>query len=375
MHGVQVVHEAFHGLERVTFNLLSGANLHTSEQLLNLIQRQRVSGNDCFDQSGIKFGRVFQLDLFTRSGFCRFHERRCIEQLFLHFQLVFQGFLQTTRESLAIGLTDTVSHAVVEVRDGLTTVLVVLVGLDGNGGQGSITLDAVGFAQIAVTRGETTGKQALDVDLTARRRQGVEVEIVDVDVAFTISLGVFRTQQIQLVIGLGTGRTDLQHATHGGVTVDVSVVTLHVALAGIDVRDFINRLHQRRAGFTSARTVGAVKNVGFSSTVETVVHELMFNSVLDRFNVRGGATGETSFQITLHVIGNACGIGSITLGRGFQCTKNRRSDLVLVKKHDTTVALGYAMNHGWVSNRLGLCESRTTTHTLCGVLNSVICNI
>ena len=53
-----------------------------------------------------------------------------------------------------IGLGDARGQAVIEVRDALPAVLVVLVGLDGDAGQGRVAADIVGLAQEAVARAE-----------------------------------------------------------------------------------------------------------------------------------------------------------------------------------------------------------------------------
>ena len=55
---------------------------------------------------------------------------------------------------LAVGLAHALGHGVVEGGDALAAVLVVLVGLDGDAGQGGVAGDVVGLAQVAVAGGE-----------------------------------------------------------------------------------------------------------------------------------------------------------------------------------------------------------------------------
>ena len=87
--------------------------------------------------------------------------------------------------------------------------LVVLVALDGNGSQGGIALDGVGLPQVAVAGGEAAVEQLQNVDLAACGGQAVEIKVVDVDIALPVGLGVLGTEQVDLVVSLGTGGADL----------------------------------------------------------------------------------------------------------------------------------------------------------------------
>ena len=72
----------------------------------------------------------------------------------------------------AIGFFDALRHPVVEVRDALSAVLVVLIGLDRNTGQRGVACDIVRLPQEAVAGAETAAKQLLDVDLATGGGQG-----------------------------------------------------------------------------------------------------------------------------------------------------------------------------------------------------------
>ena len=67
---------------------------------------------------------------------------------------------------------DALRHPVVEVRDALSAVLVVLIGLDRNTGQRGVACDIVRLRRKAVAGAETAAKQLLDVDLATGGGQG-----------------------------------------------------------------------------------------------------------------------------------------------------------------------------------------------------------
>ncbi len=207
--------------------------------------------------------------------------------------------------------------------------LVVLVGLDGDGCQSGVALDGLGLPQVAVTGGEAPVEQLENVDLAAGGGQTVEVKVVDVDVALPVGLGVLRAQQVHFVVGLGTGGADLEHGAHGGVAVDIGVVPLHVADPGIDVGDLVDGLHEPGVGLSGPGAVGPVEDVGLGSGVEAVVHQLLLHGVLNGFNV-GSALGEFPLQGPLDVVGHTGCIGSIAVSRYLHSLQNGSSDLILV---------------------------------------------
>ena len=128
---------------------------------------------------------------------------------------------------------------------------------------------------------------------------------------------MLRTEQIDLVIRLGAGGTNLQHGAHGGVAIDVGVVTLHITGAGVDVGDLVDGLHQGGVGLSGTGTVGTVENVGLGGGVEAVVHQLLLDRVLNGLDVGGGGR-IFGLQIGLNGVGNTSRVGGIALTAGLQ---------------------------------------------------------
>ena len=222
--------------------------------------------------------------------------------------------------------------------------LIVLVGLNGDGGQCGIAGNALGLPQIAMAGGKASVEQPDDINLTAGGGQRIEVEIVDMDIALPIGLGVLGTKEIDLVIGLCTGSADLQHGAHGSVAVDVGVVPLHVAGPGVDVGDFINGLHQHGIGFPDAGAVGAIQNICFCGGIEAMVHELLLYRILNGLDIRGGV-GVFCLEIRLNCIGNPGGIGSVAFAGCFQRLEYSGCDFALLIEHHATIAFDNTLNH------------------------------
>ena len=195
-----------------------------------------------------------------------------------------------------------------------------------------------------MTGGEAILEQLDDICLTAGGGQAVEIKVVDVNVTFAVSLGVLGAEQVSLVVGLGACSADLEHRAHGGVAVDVGIVTLHIADTGIDVGDLVDGLHQLGVGLSGAGTVGAVQDVSLCCGVEAVVHQLTFYGVLNGFNVRG-LVGKLALQLQLYIVGNTGSVSGIAVAGSLQGLQNCGCDLVLVVQNNTTVALNNGLNH------------------------------
>ena len=120
--------------------------------------------------------------------------------------------------------------------------LIVLVGLDGNTSKRGIRRNVVWLAQHAVAGGETALEQLAQLNLAARGGQRVEVQVVDMDVAFAVGARVARIQNAHLVELLRGFGAVLQHGAHSGVGVDIGVFALHVGVRCLGERDILQRL-------------------------------------------------------------------------------------------------------------------------------------
>ena len=72
----------------------------------------------------------------------------------------------------------------------------ILVCLNRNARQRRVGRDVLRLTQIAVPRGEAALEQAFQFNLAARRRQGIKIKIVDVDIAAK-TIGAVRMTEFQ----------------------------------------------------------------------------------------------------------------------------------------------------------------------------------
>ncbi len=104
--------------------------------------------------------------------------------------------------------------------------LVVLVGLNGDTGQRAVGNDVVWLAQKAVAVGKPAAEQLFQIDLAAGRRQGVKIEVVNVNVAFAVRARLLGGQDVFFVEVLSALGPVFEHGAHGRVAVDIGVVAL-----------------------------------------------------------------------------------------------------------------------------------------------------
>ena len=343
MHRVQVVDEALHRLIGLALRGLLRAGAGTGAEMLRRLPLDAERLEEVLRHQRVK-------------ALCG-HERILSEQrlrgvhrgvhrlaLLVLIQTVLDDLRELSAVLLAEGLADALRHAVIEVRDGLAAVLVVLVGLDRDGRQRRVAADGLGLAQEAVAGREAVLEQADDVDLRAGGRERVEIEIVDVDVSLAMRLGVLRTEQVRLVVGLRARRADLQHRAHGGVAVDVGVVALEVGEARVLAGDLVDGLHQARPRLARAGARRAIKDVRLRRAEEFVLHELLLDDVLDHLDLRRlGAAA--ALQRALDGLCHARGVRDGALPRGLHGAEYRKRDLFAVVGDDPAVPLDDHLYH------------------------------
>ena len=318
VHGVQVVHKALHGLVGVAVGLLERPAACRGDGTLRVGAAERAGPGQ---RAGHKL--VELLLIITHAGAGAkladrgLHRGLCQGGAILACQKILGGLRQLFHVGLGKAFADALGHAIVEVGDALAAVLVVLVGLDGDGRQRRVAADAGGLAQKAVPGGKAPVEQAQNIDLGAGGGEGIKIEVVDVDVTLGVGLCLLWGEQIGRVVGLGAGGADLQHAAHGGVAVDVGVVALHVADTGVHIGDLVDGLHQAGVRLADAGAVGPVQNVLFGGLVVAALHQAGFHRVLDLLDL-GRFVAAAQLQVAGHLVGNAGGLGGIALAGGLQ---------------------------------------------------------
>ena len=346
VHGVQVVHERLHGLERRAVGIAQGVLSRIGHGLVggllagaDLHERRAHGGLEALVHG--EAGPYARLRLDARERVLR--ERAGVVHGIAQQQI--DGFGQMLLVQAAVRFTHALGQTVVEVADSLAAVLVVLVALDGDAGQRRVAGDVVGLAQHAVARGEAALEQLLQLDLAARGGEGVEVHVVDVDVAFAVGAGELRVDDAHLVELLGRLRAVLEHGTHGGVGVDVGVLALHVRVRRLRERDVLERLDEAAVHVARAAALGAVQDVGLGRLHEAGLDERLLHEVLHALN-RGRALDGAALQLVHHALRDILGRRTILHGPAcLESALHRLGDLLLLEFHRPAVALHDGLDH------------------------------
>ena len=157
VHGVEVMDQGLHGLIGIAPGLLDrilahktqhlgcGACVHvTLQQTADRLVKPIVAGK-AGDRAGLLLG---VLDDGLAQQFA-----------VLLIQIDLDGLGQIIGKSAAEGLFDAGRHGIVEIGDGLAAVLVVLVGLQCDAGQGRVRANVIWLAQEAMSGGEAALEQ------------------------------------------------------------------------------------------------------------------------------------------------------------------------------------------------------------------------
>ena len=281
MHGIQVVYQCFHCLIGGTFGLTAC-----------------ILQGKCHDTlHGFRCNAPLQqpvTDLLRGAVVIRQHRllitglNQCLSRLqaFLLDIKDLQRFGKIVTVIVPVGLAHARCHAVIKIRNTLSAVLVILVGLNGNTSQCGIAADVIGLTQESMSGRKTIFKQPEQVNLGAGGSQCVKIKVVNMDIAFPVCLGNIRLQQEHFIELLGALRTILEHGAHGGITVNVCVFTLDIIFnGGLEGQILIN-LHQSGIHLTLARTLIAVQDICLRGAGVSLLHKDFLHSVLHIFHCR-----------------------------------------------------------------------------------------
>ena len=281
MHRVQIMNEGLHRLIGFSSDFLvcefTGTILH--------FHRFRLR-NDFFQLSELQF-RVIVIPCHTREypvfmlnlTFKRFHSLDAV----LHIFEKIQHLAEIRHIQTFIGFFHAGRHAVIKVRHGLSSMLIVLIGLNGNTGKRRIAFDIVRFSEMPMSGRKAALQQFHQINLAAGHRQRVEIHIVNMNVAGFMCLGKLRIDDIALVELFRALRTVLEHRSHRGIAVDIGVFALDLVLFRFLKGQILINLHQLGIHVSDSGALRSVKNIFLSRTGVSVFDQNFFDGVLNLF--------------------------------------------------------------------------------------------
>ena len=276
VHGVQVVDDGFHCLKSVflspTKSIVKNLLCHfvTWEGFVRVLGKHFI--DNALSNTYNSLQRMF-FHLSFQSVFDFTDEAGVITLRFHNLDHVLDEALGYTR-----------CHVVVELRAGLTAVHIILCILNGDTGKGGIGADVLRLTQIAMTSIETALKEFGEVMLATGHGERIEIHVVNVDVAVSVSFGKPSRNHLLKTELLGGFCAILQHSTHAGVSVNVAVFALVVRTDRINKSKFVELLAQVRMDFTLASTFISVKNIRLCHVSKILGYQFFFNQILNLFN-------------------------------------------------------------------------------------------
>ena len=275
MHGVQVMDESFHGLMSIFPGLLVG---FVQDMRQFRFADVAVSALQGFLQRGSPLCvRLDGMQLLADQFQCFFF----VQGSSLHLQVEGEG----RGYRLLIRFQHAFCHEEVESRDSLTAVLFVLVGLEDDGGQGSVTLDGLWGTDAAVFGMETAFEQVVQIVLDAGRCfRRIVIQVVDVDVAQLVCFGIRFGQQVFIGIVLGDFRGEGHHLSGRCVAGHVGIAQVDIVL--VDGHDAVHDVFDLGLPVAFRISPLAVDDV-FLGYFRLYLHQFRFYQVLDGFHPDG----------------------------------------------------------------------------------------
>ena len=170
-------------------------------------------------------------------------------------------------------------HEMVERRDRLPAVLLVLVGLEDDRGQRGVALDRLRRAHRAVLRRESPFVDVTQIVLNARRGlRGIVVQVVNVNVPVAVGAAVAHAHQIFQGVVLGDLRGEGHHLPRGRVRRHVGVRKVDVVL--LDGHDAVHDALDRRAAVAFDVAPLAVDDITFGDR-GVAFHQPLLDHVLN----------------------------------------------------------------------------------------------
>ena len=362
VHGIEVVHQSLHRLIGALARLLVGVLAREFHALRDRLFVHSLGKRLCHrlviavvaGEAGPFAGLL--LDALGQLS--------CIHLIVVVLAEHLERLGEVAAEQLAEGLAHTRRHGVIEVRNRLAAVLIVLVGLDRDARQSRIGADVVRLTQEVVTGRKAVAEQLQQIDLAAGGGQREKIQIVNVDVAVAVRRCMRRVKDEHLVKLLCALRAVLEHGAHRGIAVDIGVLALDVVLDGGLEGQILVDLHQTGIHLTHARTLVAVQDVFLRGAGVAALDEHGLDRVLNLF-YRRDFLADSLFKLLFDLLRQLVRHLVILAADRLRRAEDRVRDFIQIKRSRSAVSLDNLLYH----NQKSLSHTKTALRRL---LNFVV---
>ena len=164
------------------------------------------------------------------------------------------------------------------------------------------------------------------------------------NVPISVRLRMGRIQHIALIKVLRALRTVFQHGAHGGVSVDVRIFTLNIAVRCVFICNVLKRFHQAVVHIAHACAFRTIEDICLCCADIAVFNQNFFNAVLDLFHCRRSYTFQ--FQAVRNLLRKPqASIRVLFSDSRLKRLLYRTGNFIDIEMDGTAIALFYACNH------------------------------
>ncbi len=197
-----------------------------------------------------------------------------------------------------------------------------------------------------MTGREAVLKQLQQVDLTAGGGQGIEIQIMDMDIALAVRPRMLRLQDIHIIKLLCALRAEFEHRAHRAVAVDVGVLALDIGLGRRLKGDVLKHLHQPCVHLAHTAALGTIEDIGLGCAHKALLYQHLFDRVLHLFDGGRCADGLIVLDFVDDLRGNLFRrLLALGTAAGRKRLKNRVGNLLCIERYNTTVPLFNGLYH------------------------------
>ena len=237
------------------------------------------------------------------------------------------------------------SHPIVEIRDALPAMLVVLVRLDCDAGERGITLDVIRLPQEPMSWTEAAPKQLFNIDLAAGGCEGEEIKVVDMDVPVQMGLRMDRIEHKHVIELFCAFRAVFQHGAHCSIAVNVGVLPFNIVFPCGLIGQFLIGFHQAGVHIADAGALRPVEDIFLRGAGMAGLDQLVFNRILHLFDRRRVTVRVRLFHMHCHQLRKLPGGLPVVAAERLRRLEDRVGDFINVKQHAPSVALDNGVDH------------------------------
>ena len=184
-------------------------------------------------------------------------------------------------------------------------------------------------------------KQLHQVNLAAGFRQHVEIFVMNMNVTIDMCCCNVFWQNIVIHKIIGSLGAIFQHGTHGGICINIRILTLDIRICGTGEGKLPVYIHQIRLCLANLGVLCPIKDICLRSLGKSIDNQFLFHKILHLFYVRY-LSCRNGFHHFIYQFFKLDRRDCLNLG-SFICLMNRAADFVHIERYRSSVSLFYGL--------------------------------